>query len=60
MQRAALLFTLLTVEGVLGITTLLLDLPPVLSIAHQFCAVLVLAAALSCSAPWQRRPDLLR
>ena len=47
MQRAVLLFVLLTVDGVLGIATLLLDLPLVLSIAHQFGAVLVLAAALS-------------
>ena len=54
MQRAALLFVLLTAEGVLGIATLLLDLPLVLSIAHQFCAVLVLAAALSRSALWPR------
>jgi len=59
MQRAVLLFVLLTVDGVLGIATLLLDLPLVLSIAHQFGAVLVLAAALSGSVLW-RRPGFVK
>ena len=59
MQRAVLLFVLLTVDGVLGIATLLLDLPLVLSIAHQFGAVLVLAAALLGSVLW-RRPGFVK
>lgn len=55
-QRAALLFLLLTGEAALGIATLLLNLPLTLSIAHQFCAVLVLAAALLPSAAiWRPR-----
>ena len=58
-KRAALLFVMLTVEGMLGIATLLLDLSLVLSIAHQFGAVLVLAAALSGSVLW-RRPGFVK
>ena len=46
-RREALLFGLLTLEGALGAATLMLDLPLVLSIAHQFSAILVLAVALS-------------
>ncbi|HEY1473148.1 MAG TPA: COX15/CtaA family protein [Pseudolabrys sp.] len=45
-RREALLFALLTLEGALGVATLMLDLPLVLSIAHQFCAIFVLAVAL--------------
>jgi heme a synthase len=41
----ALLFGLLTLDGAFGVATLLLDEPAVLSIAHQACAVLVLATA---------------
>ncbi|HEY4920520.1 MAG TPA: COX15/CtaA family protein [Xanthobacteraceae bacterium] len=54
--RATVLVGLLTAEGALGAATLLLDLPLVLSIAHQFCAVLVLAAAIAPAAPWRRSP----
>jgi cytochrome c oxidase assembly protein subunit 15 len=48
--RAAplLLFGLLSLDGALGVATLLLAEPPALSIAHQVCGVLVLAAALAC------------
>ncbi len=53
-QRAALLFVLLTLEGASGAATLMLGLPVVPSIAHQFIAVLVLAAALSPRGPWHR------
>jgi cytochrome c oxidase assembly protein subunit 15 len=53
-RRAALLFALLTLQAALGVATLLLDLPIVLSIAHQFCSVLVLVAALMPSASWRR------
>jgi cytochrome c oxidase assembly protein subunit 15 len=51
-RREALLFGLLTLEGALGAATLMMDLPVVLSIAHQFCAIFVLAAALSPPVPW--------
>jgi heme a synthase len=50
-RREALLFALLTLEGALGVATLMLDLPLVLSIAHQFCAIFVLAVALWPPAP---------
>lgn len=46
-RREILLFGLLTFEGVLGAATLMLDLPLVLSVAHQFCATFVLGVALS-------------
>jgi heme a synthase len=43
----ALLFGLLTLDGALGVAILALDEPAALSISHQACAVLVLAAALA-------------
>ena len=46
-RREIVLFGLLTFEGALGAATLMLDLPLVLSIAHQFCAIFVLVVALS-------------
>ncbi len=52
-ERAALLFGLLTLEGALGATTLVLGLPLVLSIVHQFFGILVLAAALSAPGLWR-------
>jgi heme a synthase len=45
--QPALLFTLLTLDGALGIATLLAGEPGALSIAHQVGAVLVLAVALA-------------
>lgn len=48
--RAALLFCLLTLEGVLGVATLQADQPVVLSIIHQACAIAVLAVALAAPA----------
>jgi cytochrome c oxidase assembly protein subunit 15 len=45
--QSALLFTLLTLDGVLGIATLLTGEPSALSVAHQVGAVLVLAVALA-------------
>jgi heme a synthase len=45
--QPALLFGLLTLEGVLGVATLVQGQPLVLSIAHQVAAILVLAAALA-------------
>ena len=46
-ERAALLFALLTLEGVLGVALLQPGQPLVLSIVHQTCAIAVLAAALA-------------
>jgi cytochrome c oxidase assembly protein subunit 15 len=43
----ALLFGLLTLDGALGVATLAKALPAVLSITHQFAAVLVLVAVLA-------------
>jgi cytochrome c oxidase assembly protein subunit 15 len=51
-RREALLFGLLNLEGALGAATLMLGLPLVLSIAHQFCAIFLLATALSPPVPW--------
>ncbi len=51
MGREALLFALLTVAGALGAATLLSDFSVIVSIAHQFCGVLVLAAALLRQSP---------
>jgi heme a synthase len=46
-QRAALLFGLLTLEGVLGVASLQPGQPLVLTIVHETCAIAVLAAALA-------------
>ncbi len=46
-QRAALLFGMLTLEGVLGVASLQPGQPLVLTIVHQTCAIAVLAAALA-------------
>jgi cytochrome c oxidase assembly protein subunit 15 len=51
--RHALLFGLLTVEGALGAATLVLDLPLLPSIAHQFGAIFVLATALAPIGVWR-------
>jgi heme A synthase len=46
-MRAAILFGLLTLEGVLGVATLqAVEQPVVLSIVHQALAIAVLVAAL--------------
>jgi cytochrome c oxidase assembly protein subunit 15 len=45
--QPAVLFGLLTLEGALGVAALFQGEPPVLSIAHQVGAILVLAAALA-------------
>jgi heme a synthase len=47
--QPALLFGLLTLEGALGVATLVQGQPLVLSIAHQVGAILVLTAALASS-----------
>ncbi len=61
-RRAAILFVLLTLEGVLGVATLqAVGQPVVLSIAHQALAIAVLAAALMQMPPRRkaRRPSSL-
>jgi heme a synthase len=46
-SRVLILLGLLTFEGALGVAALQAAYPAVLSIAHQLCAVAVLAAALA-------------
>jgi heme A synthase len=53
-SRVLILLGLLTFEGALGVAALQAAYPAVLSIAHQLCAVAVLAAALAPRGP--RRP----
>ena len=46
-RPAVLLFALITLDGALGAAALVLGEPAPLSIAHQLCAIFVLAAALA-------------